>query len=684
VTRRRSHALLVTRANLSGVKNLAELCINCIRTLSMDAVQAAESGHPGTPMALAPLAYALYTKHVKHNPADPAWPDRDRVVLSCGHASMLLYSALHLSGYDLSLDEIRRFRQWGSATPGHPEHGHTPGVETTTGPLGQGFANAVGMAMAERHLAATFNRDGHNLVDHYTWVIASDGDLMEGISHEAASFAGHFGLGKLIVFFDDNRITIDGRTDLTCSDDVAQRFASYGWHVGHVADVNDLAAIDTAIAAARSDTTKPSLNVVRSVIGYGSPNRADTAKAHGEALGTAEVALTKEKLGWPHKEPFVVPDEARAEWLKAKARGAEIHDTWRRALIAYTKAHPDTAKEFGRRVQGDLPAAWERSLPVFTNENGVVASRAASGTVLAALSPAVPELFGGSADLTGSNLTVLKGAPVFSAKEPAGRNVHFGIREHAMASAMNGIALHGGMIPFGGTFLIFSDYMRPAIRLAALMKRHVIYVFTHDSIGLGEDGPTHQPVEQLSTLRAIPGLTVIRPADSNEAAEAWRVALKHKHGPIALILTRQKLPLVDRTLFGSASGLAKGAYVVADAVSGPPQVTLIGTGSELQLALKARESLAPLNIRARVVSMPSHELFAAQDQRYRDDVLLPDVPRIAIEAGHPMSWYRWVGERGSVIGFGHFGASAPYERIYKEFGITAERIVEAARSIAGR
>ena len=666
------------------MKNLEALCINAVRTLSMDAVQAAESGHPGTPMALAPLAYALWAKHVKHNPADPAWPDRDRVVLSCGHASMLLYSALHLSGYDLSLDEIKRFRQWGSATPGHPEYGHTPGVETTTGPLGQGFANAVGMAMAERHLAATFNRDGHTIVDHHTWVIASDGDLMEGISHEAASFAGHFGLGKLIVFFDDNRITIDGRTDLTCSDDVAQRFASYGWHVGHVADVNDLAAIDSAIAAARKETSKPSLIVVRSIIGYGSPNRADSAKAHGEALGTAEIALTKEKLGWPYKDAFVIPDEARAEWLKAKARGAELHDAWRRALIAYTRAHADTAKEFGRRTQGDLPGGWERALPTFTTENGVVASRAASGAVLAALSPVVPELFGGSADLTGSNLTVLKGAPLFSAKEPAGRNVHYGIREHAMASAMNGIALHGGMIPFGGTFLIFSDYMRPAIRLAALMKRHVVYVFTHDSIGLGEDGPTHQPVEQLSTLRAIPGLTVIRPADSNEVVEAWRVALKHRHGPVALILTRQKLPLVDRKHFGSAAGVAQGAYVVADAVGGPPHVTLIGTGSELQLALRARDSLAPLNIRARVVSMPSHELFAAQDQRYREEVLLPDVPRVAVEAGHPMSWYRWIGEHGAVVAFDHFGASAPYERIYKEFGITAERVVQAAQDIAAR
>jgi transketolase len=663
---------------------LDELCINTVRTLAMDAVQAAESGHPGTPMALAPLAYVLWTRHVKHNPADPRWPDRDRVVLSCGHASMLLYATLHLAGYDVSLEEIKAFRQWGSATPGHPEHGHTPGVETTTGPLGQGLATAVGMAMAERHLAATFNRDGHTIVDHHTWVIASDGDLMEGISHEAASFAGHFKLGKLIVFFDDNSITIDGRTSLTCSDDAAARFASYGWHTQHVADVNDLGALDRAIDAARAESDRPSLIIVKSIIGYGSPNRADSAKAHGEALGTSEIALAKKQLGWPYAEPFTVPDEARAEWSKARDRGAKSNDDWRRALIAYTKAHADSAKEFGRRVQGDLPTGWENTLPTFTKENGVVASRAASGSVLNALAPVVPELFGGSADLAGSNNTTMKGAPTFAASEPLGRNVPYGIREHAMGAAMNGVALHGGMIPFGGTFLIFADYMRPAIRLAALMKQHVVYVFTHDSIGLGEDGPTHQPIEHLSALRAIPGLLVLRPADANEVSEAWRVALKHRGGPVALALTRQKLPLLDRSLYGSARGLAQGAYIVADAVSGPPQVTLIGSGSELQLAIAARESLAAKQIRARVVSMPSHELFAEQDQRYRDEVLLPGVPRVAVEAGHSMSWHRWIGDSGAIISIDHFGASAPAERLFAEFGITAARVVEAAERVVRR
>jgi transketolase len=682
--RQRTLQLFLPHINDCAVADprLDDLCINTVRTLAMDAVQAAESGHPGTPMALAPLAYALWTRHVKHDPSDPQWPDRDRVVLSCGHASMLLYAALHLSGYDLPLEEIRQFRQWGSATPGHPEFGHTPGVETTTGPLGQGVATAVGMAMAEKHLAARFNRPGHTVVDHTTWVIASDGDLMEGVSHEAASFAGHFKLGKLIVFFDDNSITIDGRTDLTCSDDAAGRFTAYGWHTVTVDDVNDLPAIDAAIAAAKNESSRPSLIIVKSVIGYGSPNRADSSKAHGEPLGAAEVALAKTGLGWSDSEPFSVPAEARACW-NAKEKGAGVNDAWRRALIAYSKAHPDDAKEFGRRTQRDLPGGWERSLPTFTKENGSVASRAASGTVLNALASAVPELVGGSADLAGSNNTTMKDSPLFAATTPGGRNVPYGIREHAMAAAMNGMALHGGIIPFGGTFLIFSDYMRPAIRLAALMRQHVIYVFTHDSIGLGEDGPTHQPIEQLSALRAIPGLTVLRPADAGEVVEAWRVALNHKNGPVALILTRQKLPLIDRANYSAAAGVASGAYVLADATGGAPQVVLIGTGSEVQLTISARDTLAAAGIRARVVSMPSHELFAAQEQRYRDDVLPPGVPRVAIEAAHPMSWYRWVGDRGAIIGLDHFGASAPAERLFREFGITSEHLVEEARRVVG-
>lgn len=656
------------------------LAINTIRTLAMDAVQAAESGHPGTPMALAPLAYLLYTRHMKHNPADPAWPDRDRFVLSAGHASMLLYASLYLAGYDLSLDDIRRFRQWGSKTPGHPEVGHTPGVETTTGPLGQGIANAVGMAVAERSLAATFNREGHAIVDHTTWFIAGDGDLMEGVSHEAASFAGHQKLGKLIGFFDDNRITIDGSTDLSCSDDVAARFTAYGWHVGHIADVNDLASVDAAIAAARAETTRPSLIVTRTHIGFGSPNRVDTAKAHGEPLGKDELALSKKHLGWQWTEPFHVPSEALEHWRTACKRGAATQDAWRKQLIAFAHAHGAEAKEFGRRMHGDLPAGWEAALPVFDASNGNVASRAASGVTLNAVAAKIPELIGGSADLAGSNLTMVKGAPTFSATTPGGRNFNFGIREHAMGSVMNGMALHGGIIPYGGTFLVFADYMRPAIRLAALMKRQAIYVFTHDSIGLGEDGPTHQPVEHLGSLRCIPNLLVLRPADAAETAEAWRTAINNRTGPTALILTRQKLALLDRTRYAAVSGAARGAYTLSDG-TGTPRVVLMSSGSEVQLALDAQATLAADGISARVVSVPSHELFAAQDAAYRSAVLPAGVPRIAIEAAHPMSWYRLVGDSGTVIGIETFGASAPFQKLYEEYGITAGAVVAAARKL---
>lgn len=656
------------------------LAINTVRTLAMDAVQAAESGHPGTPMALAPLAYALYTRHLKHNPADPAWPDRDRFVLSAGHASMLLYSALYLSGYDLTLDDIRRFRQWGSKTPGHPEVGHTPGVETTTGPLGQGIANAVGMAVAERSLAAAFNRPGHTLVDHTTWFIAGDGDLMEGVSHEAASFAGHQKLGKLIGFFDDNRITIDGSTDLSCTDDVSARFTAYGWHVTHIADVNDLTAIDTAVAAARAETTRPSLIVTRTHIGFGSPNRVDTAKAHGEPLGKDELALSKKTLGWPWTEPFHVPEDALAHWRSARERGGAMQDVWRRKLIDYCRAHPDDAKEFGRRMHGDLPAGWESAVPAFDASNGNIASRAASGIVLNAVAAKFPELIGGSADLAGSNLTMVKGAPTFSPATPGGRNFNFGIREHAMGAVMNGMALHGGIIPYGGTFLVFADYMRPAIRLAALMGRQVIYVFTHDSIGLGEDGPTHQPVEHLGTLRCIPNLLVLRPADAAETAEAWRSALTNRTGPTALVLTRQKLALLDRTKYAPASGAARGAYTLSPG-HGTPRVVLLASGSEVQLALDAQTALASDGIAASVVSVPSHELFAAQDGSYRNSVLPPGIPRVAIEAAHPMSWYRLVGGHGTVIGIEKFGASAPFQKLYEEYGITAGAVVAAARKL---
>lgn len=660
------------------------LAIDSIRTLAMDAVQRAESGHPGTPMALAPLAYALYTRHLRHDPSAPAWMDRDRFVLSAGHASMLLYASLHLAGYDVSIDDIKAFRQWGSKTPGHPEFGHTDGVETTTGPLGQGIANAVGMALTERHLAARFNRDGHAVVDHYTYFIAGDGCLMEGISHEAASFAGHFGLGKLIGFFDDNRITIDGRTDLTCSDDAVQRFASYGWQVLSIDDVNDQRAIDHAIAEAKADTSRPTLIVTRTIIGFGSPNRADTAKAHGEPLGAEEIVRTKEVYGWLESAPFSVPDAARAHWSACVAGRRATHEQWANRWSAYAAAHPELAAELQRRMRGELPAGWEQALPRFDASNGSVASRAASGAVLAALTDVLPELFGGSADLTGSNLTQLKGEAAFSAAAPQGRYVHYGIREHAMGAIMNGIALHGGCIPYGGTFLVFADYMRPAIRLAALMQQHVVYVFTHDSIGLGEDGPTHQPVEQLTSLRCIPGVTVLRPADAAEVVDAWRVALQAS-GPVALVLSRQKLPwleLAGGNLQRVADGVARGAYVVRDTPN-TPDVVLMASGSELAVTFEASRLLQAQGLSARVVSVPSLELLRRQPASYRESLFPSAVPRVAVEAAHPMSWHEWVGPLGTIIGIETFGASAPAPTLFMQYGFTAERIANTARALIG-
>jgi transketolase len=658
--------------------DLDRLSIDTIRTLSMDAVQKAESGHPGTPMALAPLAYKLFVEHMKHDPADPQWADRDRFVLSCGHASMLLYAILYLTGYDLTLDDLKEFRQWESRTPGHPEYGFTAGVETTTGPLGQGIANAVGMAMAEAHLAAAFNTPGHEIVDHHTWFIASDGDLMEGVSHEAASFAGHFGLGKLIGFYDDNKITIDGSTDLSYSDDARKRFEGYGWQVLDLPDVNDLKAIDKVIAEARKDTKRPTLVITKTHIGYGSPNKQDTAKAHGEPLGKDEVVATKKNLGWPWPdETFKVPPEVLAHCRRSKA-GAKARADWGKVL----DAHPNRS-DFVRRMEHRLPEGWEAKIPTFTKENGSVASRAASNTVLNALAPVLPELVGGSADLTPSNGTALKNEKPFARDHHAGRYVHFGIREHGMGAIMNGLSLHGGIRPFGGTFLIFSDYMRPAVRLAALMHQPVIFVYTHDSIGLGEDGPTHQPIEQLSTLRAIPNLHLIRPADASETAEAWKAAVARTDGPTALVFTRQKLGFIDREKYAPATGLSRGAYsVTLSEAKGLPDVVLMSSGSEVALVLAAAEKLAAQKIAARVVSMPSHELFAQQDQKYRDSVLPPGVPRIAIEAGHPMSWYRWVGDNGTVLGLERFGASAPYERIYEELGLTVDKIVATATKLA--
>ncbi len=666
-------------------RDLDLLCINTIRTLAMDAVQKAESGHPGTPMALAPIGYVLYTRVMRHDPRDPHWPNRDRFVLSCGHASMLLYSCLYLSGYDLSLDDLKQFRQWESRTPGHPEYGYTPGVETTTGPLGQGISNAVGMAVAEAHLAATFNKPDHDLVDHHTYFICSDGDLMEGISHEAASFAGHFKLGKLIGFYDDNRITIDGSTDLTFTDDTSKRFEAYGWQVLHISDVNDLDQIEGAVAEAQADTTRPTLIVTKTHIGYGSPKQ-DSSSAHGSPLGADNIVLTKKAYNWPSTEPFFVPNEALAHWRKAVDKGAAAHAEWNQRRDAYQAANPGDAAEFARRLSGTPRKGWDAKLPQFTKENGTIASRTAFGMALNATAESLPELVGGSADLTPSNDTSVKAWKNFSPEDYAARYVHFGIREHGMAGIMNGMAVHGGIIPYGGTFLIFSDYMRPSVRLAAFMKQRVIYIYTHDSIGLGEDGPTHQPIEQLSALRAIPGITVVRPADATETAVAWKVAVEHTHGPVALVLTRQKLAYIDRTIYASADGLVHGAYVLGDPPSGTqPAVVLLSSGSEVGIIMKAHDTLIAQGIASRIVSMPSMELFRGESAEYQKSVLPPGVPRVAIEAAHPMSWYEWVGSDGTVIGISRYGASAPFEKVYEELGITAAKVVEAAVNlIAGQ
>jgi transketolase len=659
------------------------LCINTVRTLAMDAVQKANSGHPGTPMALAPLAYVLWQRHLRFNPANPDWRDRDRFVLSCGHACMLQYAVLYLTGYDLSLDDIKQFRQWGSRTPGHTEYGHTPGVEVTTGPLGQGVANAVGLALAEAHLAATFNRPGHAIIDHATYFLCSDGDLMEGVSHEAASIAGHLKLGKLIGIYDDNHITIDGKTDLTFSDDTGKRFESYGWHVQRVADGNDLAALDAAIAAARRVSDRPSLVIVRTHIGYGSPNKQDSPSAHGAPLGEEEVKLTKQNLGWPSLEPFHVPAEALAHWRQARERGATLEAEWQKKYAAYRAAHPDLAAELERRLAGKLPEGWDASLPVFTAKDAQ-ATRAASGKVVAAIAPKVPELIGGSADLAESTNLVFHNGGDLGPATLGARNMHFGIREHGMGAVMNGMALHGGVRPVGSTFLIFSEYMRPPIRLAALCHLPAIYVYTHDSIGLGEDGPTHQPIEQLASLRAIPNLVVLRPADPTEVVESWRATLTHRDGPVALALTRQKVAVIDRAKYGPASGVAKGAYVLADAKPGKPAVILMGSGSEVELVLGAYEKLAAEGVAVRAVSMPSMEFFAQQPQQYRDSVLPPGVAaRVAVEAAVAQPWYRWVGDRGAVLGIERFGTSAPAPRIYQEYGLTVDNLVKKAKELLG-
>jgi transketolase len=655
--------------------SLTELCVNTIRTLSIDGVQKANSGHPGMPMGMADAAYVLWTQFLRHNPGNPDWADRDRFVLSAGHGSMLLYSLLHLTGYDLPLEQLKLFRQWGSVTPGHPEYGLTPGVETTSGPLGQGFANGVGMAIAEAFLAATFNRPGHEIVNHYTYAICSDGDLMEGISHEAASLAGHMKLGKLIYLYDDNHISIDGSTDLAYTEDRMKRFEAYGWHTQQI-DGHNREAVAAAIKAAQAVTDKPSIIACRTIIGFGSPNKANTAKVHGEALGPDEVKLTKQAYGWDPNKEFYIPDEVLAHFRQAVDRGARWEAEWKDKLEAYAQAYPQEAEQFRRALSGELPDSWEEALPVFPADAKGIATRAASGQVLNALAPVIPTLIGGSADLAPSNNTFLKGYPVFANESYAGRNFHFGVREHGMAGALNGMAVHGGVIPYGGTFLVFSDYCRPAIRLAALSHFPTIFVFTHDSVGLGEDGPTHQPVEHLAALRAIPNLIVIRPADANETVQAWKVALEKRDGPVLLALTRQALPVYDRSKMGDATGLFKGAYILLDADRVYPDVILLATGSEVQLAVEAHAKLAEQGIAARVVSMPSWELFAQQSEEYRDAVLPPTVKaRVAIEAAVPMGWERWVGSQGVVIGLDHFGVSSPYKTIFQHFGFTTDNVV---------
>ncbi|MSR36179.1 MAG: transketolase [Gemmatimonadetes bacterium] len=660
---------------------LERLMIDSIRVLAMDAVQKADSGHPGTPMALAPLAYALWTRHLKHNPDNPRWTDRDRFVLSCGHASMLLYSLLHLTGYDLALDELIHFRQWGSRTPGHPEVHLTPGVETTTGPLGQGVANSVGMAMAERWLANRFNRPGHTVVDHRTWVICSDGDLMEGISHEAAELAGHHQLDKLVWLFDDNLITIEGDTDLASSTDQEKRFEGYGWRVLRVADGNDVAALDAALRAAAAPGDRPTLVIVRTVIGWGSPNKAGHHSAHGAALGVDEVRATKQALGYPSLEPFHLDPDAVRGWRGARTRGADLEAEWRTRLASYRAAHPAEAAELERIAAGRLPAGWDAALPDLRGKAD--ATRSSSGKVIQALAARIPELIGGSADLGSSTKTDIDGAGSFLPGTPGGRTLHFGVREHGMGAILNGMVLHGGIRPYGGTFLQFADYMRPSIRLAALSELPVTFVFTHDSIGLGEDGPTHQPIEHLMALRTIPNLMDLRPADPAETVEAWRAALGRTDGPAFLALTRQKVADLRTAGAAGADGLHRGGYVLLEASGDGPEAIIMGSGSEVQLAVEARAVLEADGIPTRVVSLPSWHLFARQDDAYRASVLPPEVTaRVAVEAGVTLGWERWTGAAGRVVGLDRFGASAPYEVLYEKTGITAARVAAAARELA--
>ncbi len=666
---------------------LEQLSINTVRFLSADAIQQANSGHPGLPMGTAPMAYAIWTRHLRHNPGNPAWANRDRFVLSGGHGCMLVYSLLYLTGYDLPLVELMRFRQWGSRTPGHPEYGLTPGVETTTGPLGQGFANGVGMAIAEAHLAKVYNRPGHEIIDHYVYAIVTDGDLMEGVASEAASLAGHLRLGKLIYLYDDNKISIEGSTDLAFTEDRGKRFEAYGWHVQKVPNGLDVEAVDQAIQAAKLDP-RPSIIMVSNIIGYGLPTRAGTAKAHGEPPGDAELNGAKEKLGWPLEPRFYVPDEVLASFRQAVARGAEQEAAWQQEFEAYRAEYPELAAELERRLAGKLPEGWAEGLPEFPADAKGIASRASSGKVLNAIATKLPDLIGGSADLAPSTKTWIDDSQAFAGPSEGradcheGRNIHFGVREHGMAAIVNGMAYHGGVIPFGATFFVFSDYLRPTLRLAAVSHLGSIWVFTHDSIGVGEDGPTHQPVEHLAALRAIPYLVTLRPADANEVREAWKIAIENRHRPTALVLTRQPIPTLDRSVYTAADGLRRGAYVLADLGEGERQIILMASGSEVGLIVEAGQRLAEQGVAVRLVSFPSWELFVEQDAAYQDAVLPPEVEaRMAVEAGVFQGWHRWVGCKGHVLAMDRYGASAPAKTIFEKLGFTVDNVVAMATEL---
>jgi len=665
-------------------KDLENRAINAIRFLAADAVQKANSGHPGLPMGAAAMAFTLWTRHLRFHPRNPKWPGRDRFILSGGHGSALLYALLYLTGYDLPLEQLMNFRQWGSLTPGHPEYGLTPGVEVTTGPLGQGFANGVGMAIAEAHLAAEFNRPGFEVINHHIYGIVTDGDLMEGVSSEAASIAGHLGLGKIIYLYDDNHISIDGSTELAFTEDRAARFEAYGWHVQKVPDGNDTSAVDLAITRAKKDP-RPSLIACRTHIGYGLPTRQDTAKAHGEPPGQEELDRAKNNLGWPLEPKFYVPEDVLALFRKAIKQGEKVENIWRKQLRAYLAEYPQLDTELERRLMGELPENWDADLPSFPADPKGMATRSASGKIINALAPRLPELIGGSADLTPSNDTWIKDSKDFQKGTPEGRNFHFGVREHAMGAIVNGMAVHGGVIPYGGTFLIFSDYMRPAVRLSALSHYPSIWVYTHDSVGLGEDGPTHQPIEHFAALRAIPNLVVIRPADANEVTEAWKVAISRRHGPTALILTRQAVPILDRAIYAPADGLHKGAYVLADMGDSKPELILMASGSEVSLITEAGVRLASEGVNVRLVSFPSWELFESQEEAYRNQVLPPEIKtRLAVEAAVSQGWEKWVGDMGASISVDRFGASAPYKVIFENYGLTVDNVIHQANQLLNR